>query len=342
MRFILLLLILFFASCNGGSKATLDGFMIVKDLSVSDSIELEDYNILNPYGIHYAHDMLMFMSRGKNGLQVLDLKNYKTYTLNLIGEGPDEVSMFNIIRNNHLSLFHFIDPNTRKILEFKIDNLRLEDNSKPFFWMKMPGDTKQVFLNGFENENFIFYTGHLDSGRFLSYNKLTGKMIFCGEFPKNDQIASLSQRRKESVYNGTIMTGNESCFAACYSGLIDFYKISPDGILYIINKYYYHFPTFIINNGNGPVVSYSSEDKVGFTDIDSYEYGVFTLYSDKSFKEYRERAYNCESLFMYDWEGNPQCEYRLEKSLYSFAVSGKRIYGLSRENAPKVYIYELK
>ena len=339
--YIYILIIIFFVSCNAHPHPSLEGFEIVKDLVVTDSIELEGYNILNPNSVYYTQNMLVFKSRGRNGLQVLDLNDYKSYVMNIIGVGPDEVSMFNIIRNKYSSVFHFVDPNTKKILEFRIDTLRDCEVARPFFLKKTPTDANEVVFNGFENSSFFFFTGHIGDGRFLSYNKKTGYKKVCGEFPENDQTVLLNERRKGSVFNGTMMTGNESHFVACCSGLIDFYEISPDGELHEITNRYYHFPNFEVNNGNGPVVSFSSEDKEGFRGIDSEGNFVYTLYSDKTFKEYRERAYNCETLFLYDWEGNPQCEYRLEKSLYSFAVNGKRIYGLSRENDPKVYVYEL-
>ena len=45
------------------------------------------------------------------------------------------------------------------------------------------------------------------------------------------------------------------------------------------------------------------------------------------------------------WEGgdgNPVQVFELPKSLYGFTLDGNSIYGLSREESPKVYVLELE
>lgn len=45
------------------------------------------------------------------------------------------------------------------------------------------------------------------------------------------------------------------------------------------------------------------------------------------------------------WEGgngNPVKVFELPKSLYGFTLDGNSIYGLSREESPKVYVLELE
>jgi len=337
----LFLILLLGVSCCNRPKPSVKEIEYVNDLFITDSIDIESLGILNPYNISYHHDMLVFKSKGKNGLQVLDLRDYKTYSINIIGEGPDEVSMFSIVKNNHSSLLHFTDPNTRKILAFNVDTLRLDADAKPYFWMKMPIDKNEVIFNSFENQSFFFFSGHIDNGRFLNYNKKTGESIASGTFPENEQTESLDWKRKGSVFNGTVLTGNDTHVAVCCNGLLNFYEIMPEGSLKEINHRYYYFPTFYLNNGNGAVITFSNEDIVGFRDIASEGDNVYMLYSDKTVKKNGEGAFNCESIIVYDWQGNAKCEYRLEKSLYSFALDGKRVYGICREDNPKVYIYQL-
>ena len=61
-----------------------------------------------------------------------------------------------------------------------------------------------------------------------------------------------------------------------------------------------------------------------------------------TFNEKGMDAQNCPYLMSYDWNGNPQCEYHLEKPLWDVAINGRTLYGLSRENEAIIYIYEVK
>ena len=68
---------------------------------------------------------------------------------------------------------------------------------------------------------------------------------------------------------------------------------------------------------------------------------VYLLYSSKTVEESGEDAYNCEDLYVYDWDGNPVRHYMLSQPLYSISVGNGCLYGLSRTEEPKVYIYSL-
>jgi len=45
---------------------------------------------------------------------------------------------------------------------------------------------------------------------------------------------------------------------------------------------------------------------------------------------------------VWDWNGNPVKAYKLPKPLYGFALDGNILYGLSREESPMVYVFELE
>ena len=69
---------------------------------------------------------------------------------------------------------------------------------------------------------------------------------------------------------------------------------------------------------------------------------VYGLYSDRTMADYGEGAYNAPYLLVWDWNGNPVKAYKLPKPLYGFALDGNILYGLSREESPMVYVFELE
>ena len=70
-HWLMLLAVVIISACSRNPICGLDGFTSLSTLSVKDSIELEDKDILNPHHIYYKNGFLIFNSiRGKREIQL--------------------------------------------------------------------------------------------------------------------------------------------------------------------------------------------------------------------------------------------------------------------------------
>ena len=210
----------------------LPSFSKVWELELKDSIDLESLDILNPTAVYYRKGFLVFTSStGKQELQFLNLEDGKVFTKSIVGEGPDEVMFYEAIRNSSSAKFHLLDYNLGKVLEIDLDSLRNDPSVSPHLHLSL----KESLFNGFENENYMYFNGMFEQGRFMCYDKKTKQVAFYGLYPEREETESLSPMLKGIVYNGTFMTGNDKYFVSAYSGLLDFHEILSNGHLRLEN-----------------------------------------------------------------------------------------------------------
>ena len=328
-------------SCQEKTVETLfPDFKYGGDLLVVDSIDIESLGILNPIELYYKKDFLIFGSNGsKSELQFLDLKSGKVFTKYLIGRGPDEVRMYNVVRTQKNSpKFNMVDPNTWKMIGFDLDSLRADTLMRQRLIISFPRTGAMAF-NAYETDRYVYRNGIFRDGRYLCYDKQTGEASFDLDYPFYEDLEPLDWASRGMVFSKTKMVGSGRYLVSYIHGLIDFYEIGDDGKLSLIkNQYYYPKFKYYPDTGSTPT---SSEEPERFNSIDSDEEGIYLLYSGKDYKTYRNAAFNCLYLMTYDWKGNPLKEYHLEKSLTQMTINGKTLYGLNREGDPKVYIYKL-
>ena len=335
-----LILLLFLSSCSSHEQeGILPDFHKVENLVVKDSIDLEALDILKPTHVYYKDSFLIFhTSTGHQELQFLDLKDYTVSTKEFVGHGPDEVTTYSIVDHYGSSEIRIADPNLKKILSMNLDSLQADSIVMPRFFMNTP-ERKPVHF-GFENSRYLYFAGTFEEGRFLCYDKQTEKVAYYEDYPVTDETSSLPRYSRSVIYSGCLLLGKEERLVARTRGLLNFYEIVENGRLIPKATHHYFSPRFFFSS-TGRSVSWSGEDIQGLTTGCSTEQYLYFLYSDKTFEKYGMAAQHSPYLMTYDWDGNPVCEYHLEKPLWDVAVNGRTVYGLSREKEAIIYIYEL-
>lgn len=340
-HFILILSLLLLSSCSLRlQEGILPDFTKVEYLIVKDSIDLESLEIFRPTSVLYKDGYLVFRTATEwQELQFLNLENMHVSTKKFLGQGPDEVTTYSVVDHYGAPEIRIIDPNQKKILSINLDSVRIDDSIMPRFLMDTP--ERKRLTRGFENNRFIYYVGFLEEGWFMCYDKLTHEVTYYEDYPENEATSSLPTYTKSVVNGGTNLYGNIDHLVAKNRGFINFYEIAVDGSLERKAARHYFSPHFFLSE-TGKSASWSSKDVIGFTGGCSNEEYLYFLYSDMTFNEKGMDAQNCPYLMSFDWNGNPQCEYHLEKPLWDVAINGRTLYGLSRENEAIIYIYEMK
>lgn len=341
---LMLLSVVLISSCSRNPVCGLDGFISVSTLSVKDSIILENKDILNPHHIYYKNGFLIFNSiRGEREIQLLNLSTDEVTEYHVIGPGKNEMVNYHTVNTANENMYLFADNHRGKVYGVSLDSLKVNPKKNYELLYSLPVAKGGLFLRFMDLPEHVVGIGLLKDGRFGIFDKDTGTFKGQMEYPENEMISPLNHLHKGALFSRTLMASDgtgKRMVATCF-GLMDFYSVSDNGDLSLLKSNYYHFPLFE-KGTNGPTVIFKKEDKAGITGICADKKYVYGLYSDKTMEDFGEGAYNAPYLFVWDWNGNPVKAYELPKPLYGFALDGNTIYGLSREESPKVYVLELE
>lgn len=336
-------ILLMFSACNNPKRSSpLPDFNKTTVLNVIDSIDLEELGILNPYNIQYKDSFLIFSTlQGDRELQFLDLYSMFVYVRKVIGQGAGEMPMYSIVKTDNPSSFRFADYRRGKIYEMNLENLRKDSTTMHSLVYELPIESDELLLRFLETENYIYGIGLLKEGRILSFNKKTGAIGRNAAYPADENIRKLDVKHKGALFNRTLMVCDTKHLVMSCFGLVDFYDVSLNGSLILNREYHYFFPKFNSQEYGSPII-FNRDDIYGFSGMDSNARSVYILYSGKNVRNTGEDAFNCPDLFVYDWVGNPIKHFVLSKPLYDFSLCGNLLYGLSRVETPKIYIYSLE
>ena len=340
--FVIIAIITSLLSCEKKDNTLMD-FKITENLPLTDSIVLEQLNILNPHYIQYKDSFLIFSSmKGEREIQFLNLCSQKVVSRKVIGQGANEMPRYSLVKTSSPSSFCFADHRRGKIYTMDLEKLKTDSNTIHSLRYVLPTqDSTDYFLRFIETEHYIYGIGLFQKGRIYSYNKHNQAKTVNMDYPANEEISKLDMLHKGALFTGTIMVGNDTTLVLSNFGLIDFYKILPNGNLKLKCKRHYFFPKFF-SQEQGHLIVFERDDIYGFSGTDADEKYVYILYSGRNMKEEGEHAYDCPHLLVYDWNGKPVKHYKLSRPLYDFCIAGKTLYGLSRENDPIVYVYSLE
>lgn len=343
-HWLIALAVVIISGCSRNPVCGIDGFYDASTLELKDSIELEDRNILNPHHIYFKDGFLIFNSiRGEREIQLLNLSTDEVTEYHVIGQGKNEMANYHTVNTADENMYLFADNHRGHVYSVSLDSLRLNPKKDYELLYSLPVAKGGLFLRFMDLPEHVVGIGLLKGGRFGVFDKDTDAFKEQMEYPENEAIKPLEYLHKGALFSRTLMAvdGTGKRMVATCFGLMDFYSVSDDGDLSLLKSNHYHFPLFETGT-NGPAVIFKKEDRAGITGICTDKNYVYGLYSDKTIAEYGEGAYNAPYLLVWDWNGNPVKAYELPKPLYGFALDGNTIYGLSREESPKVYILELE
>ena len=340
---LLLLSIALASSCGDKMANGLDDLSNAQTLSLKDSIVLENMDILNPHYIYYKDSFLIFNSlQGKKEIQLLNLSSGDVTEYRVIGQGRNEMQYYHTVNSTCGDMYLFADNRMGKVYGVNLDSLKVNSDINYDLIYSLPIAEGNHFYRFMDLPQFTVCVGMLKDGRFGIFEKETSTYCEQMEYPENEDIYSLGYMHKGALFSRTMMASDETgkqMVAACF-GLIDFYSVSDDGQLTLRKSNHYHFPQFEIGT-YGPAISFEKKEKVGMTGLCADENYVYALYSTRTFEDYGERAYNAPYLLVWNWSGELAKIYNLPVALYGFAISGNTVYGLSREESPIVYVFEL-
>ena len=196
-----------------------------------------------------------------------------------------------------------------------------------------------------KTNDFVISTGFYGEGRYLLYSLVDGSVRYCLSYPDCPDYPVLQEKTKGMLYASSILRlrpdGQAFVCADMYSGMIDFCRVSPEGIERVKLEQL-SYPRVEISETPEPQVLYRKENRFGFMDIAVTPERIYALYSGKTYARDRQGAFVSNRLLEYDWEGNLMQIFNFDVSLRGITYDEDEglLYGITGDS--KMSVVKLK
>ncbi len=193
---------------------------------------------------------------------------------------------------------------------------------------------ERVHLAAIKGESFVITTGLYDEGRYRYYSEESGEEHYYLPYPGHPDYPELSEKAKSMLYASTVLRlrPDEGAFVCTEmrSGIMDICRIA-DGKIECICRRCFHYPKVrVIDKEDEVDVAYYQDNVFGFQDVAVSNDRIYVLYSGKTYREAQQNVSQCQTLLVFDWEGNLLSSVRLDIPVYkiSFDTVENMLYGL--------------
>lgn len=324
--------IVIFFSCTDNNEE-------VKTVSPSDSISA----FLNlPTSIELFGDKLFVVDPfDKEGMvKVIDLKTKDIcFQFAPKGEGPNELlhvgsmDIYRDVKNN--MIINLFDPTTQRLYIYNYDSLSIMRNKyTPEVHNLSDSDVSFHELLKIDN-------GYVTTGKAEKYKYI----ILSDSFQVIDQFGMYRKKPSDDIpdmlhaianYGKSFISGNRYFLAEIIynAPVLSFYDLKKKEKLweYCLGDLDYRI--------DGESIIYKSV--VGYLSISLTDKYIYALYSGEKDKEDDIATYG-KMIHIFNYDGELVNKYQLSISAFSISVDyeNKKLYALSHQPEPKIYIYDL-
>lgn len=237
-----------------------------------------------------------------------------------------------------LSSFNSFDGSSVTALDFRTGEL-IESPVAPIARGESPESITQLpkdkqHLSAVKADDFVIATGLYEEGRYLLYSLVDGSARYFLSYPETPEFPGLRENTKAMLYASSVLrvSPDRSAFvcADMYSGVIDFCRVAG-GAIERVKTVRLHYPKVKIAEVPSSRVAYTPDNRFGFMDVAVTGDRVYALYSGKTYRVDRGRAFECQTLLVYDWEGNLVRSLLLDVALQGITYDGEEgaVYGIT-------------
>lgn len=197
------------------------------------------------------------------------------------------------------------------------------------------------------SDSLFIVNGETDGAMFALIDKDGKVLSLSDEYPYKDETEkNIPVRFRAMAYQGTLRTTLNGYFAYATGNAkqVHLYKVENKQIIKIgeiIDGYGHYKPNMVREGGYG--VAHKGEYPECYTDLAVTDKYVYTLYSGRTFKEYKLASYECETIYVYDWAGKLVKTYRLDVPVVQFCIDEdeKMIYAIANIPDPTIVRFKL-
>ncbi|MEN6457030.1 MAG: BF3164 family lipoprotein [Prolixibacteraceae bacterium] len=207
----------------------------------------------------------------------------------------------------------------------------------------------KVGPGGFEiypvNDSVLLCTGIFEKGRYCLVDSKTGKSQVSGPYPDFQATSKLDDANLAMIYQPGITIKPDRKQFACFEGSAGYFEIIA--ITDLSTK------RSCIKNYFGPGITMREGHAVNtrdnlytFHSATSTNNYIYVIYAGKSREEFESECYAGDNLLVYNWQGKPLVNYKLDRSLKIMTLDKEKmiVYGFSTNpvtGEPEVIKYQL-
>lgn len=343
--FLLLGLIPLENSCNRKPfDGVLKAFPSVEVISPTDSVKLDDYDILMPDGIVVRNDRI-FISHS-DGDDVLSLLEHgDRHAVFRRGRGPREfleptslqingtqVNLFDKMRR----LFISFDADSQDCKNVKIDTLAQITN------LGADGYSAPVYLY---SVGTAFISAGYQPGYWYALVDAEGRILDGVGYVSFKGMDDFSDNENYVLHLNSYMAfhpdGDKGVCVMADAGVISLFEIRGN----TLEEYYREIYSLPLVEGTKdpryPILHNLPDSFQAFRAVDADETHIYALYSGNKWTRDDRPAYECTHLLVFDWAGNTIKHYELSESINAFQIVGDQLYGVSMHPSSRLFIFQI-
>jgi len=136
-------------------------------------------------------------------------------------------------------------------------------------------------------------------------------------------------------------SNNNIAFSVINSPNIDFITSTSKGLV-LKKQFHISKPNFQpSNNPNEFSAAISTDNKIGFIDVQSDSNYVYTLYSGKDLQKGVNKAFESNTIYVFNWSGFLVRKFVLDLQITKFCINNNKLYGFVDSAKPQIVYCDL-
>lgn len=301
-----------------------------KGIIIKSVFALKQYGVTDPQDFVKQGNLLVVgRSYEDCQVQVIDTRNKEKSGMLKFGEGVKEsigITGLTLGSNGNVTVLDY-----RK---GKLHELPVSPSSRGAVPNELQLEPERCHLAAIKGESFVITTGLYEEGRYRYYSEESGEECYYLSYPGHPDYPGLSEKAKSMLYASTVLRlrPDEGAFVCTEmrSGIMDICRIVDGGVECVCRRNFYYPKVRVIEEGNEIDIAYFQDNVFGFQDVAVSNDRIYVLYSGKTYQEAKQNVSQCQTLLVFDWEGNLLSSSSLDIPVYkiSFDSVENALYGL--------------
>ena len=292
-------------------------------------INLKEIGIYNPTKVIKKDSLLIVLDRdGLNKISFYKKDGTQIGKYLPTGLGENNGLYILTMHLDEKDILSAYDFGNNRMVEFDLKQLGQAGFGPTF----TPVPTDKRHLCAAKSGNTIVSTGMFDKRYGLLEN---GKEEFFLDYPKIPSFRDNKTTEQSILFASNIIKikpdGTKFVCANMQSGVIDVCSLIPCNTITRITEQNLYSPKATVKSTRRKPVAYSTDNLLGFLDVEVSDEYIYALYSGRSYSKYHDQIGYGERIVVFDWEGNHVHTYLLGNPFtsISFCKEENAIYGLT-------------
>ena len=277
-------------------------------------------------------------SKSEGVFQVLHYSQKKVLEMGQVGQGSDDFLMPYSLSAREENSFSFYDVNRRR---YSTIHLNEDDDSWQVEHRFHSDSLVHIHIQPIRDSLFLGIGMYKDY-RFVLLDKHGVFQKGFGEIPyRDEEERKVEDMIRSEAYQGTLAvspSGNKVAHVLIKGDMIYLYNIAENGELELISEQIKAYPDYRYDSG--ALNQSSPMHHLMACATDDY---IYTLYSGRTYKEHKDKAFRSNLIRVYDWQGELVKHLDLDVDVNQIAVTkdNRKIYAIADLPDPVLIVFRL-